>query len=144
SEEPVVAGGTYALNMIDCGGDGAVYACNLAESATVGAFTIYRWADDASTTPPAAAYGPADLFASDRAGDGLKVRGSGTGTEILVAHNGDEVARQVDRLSAGVARKIGRAARARALAEHTYAHRAAQFDAVIEGRGVGRPLEMAA
>ena len=66
------------------------------------------------------------------------------GTEILVAHNGDEVARQVDRLSAGVARKIGRAARARALAEHTYAHRAAQFDAVIEGRSVGRPLEVMA
>lgn len=63
------------------------------------------------------------------------------GKEILVAHNGDEVARQVDRLSAGAARKIGRAARARALAEHTYAHRAAQFDAVIEGRGVRRALE---
>ena len=66
------------------------------------------------------------------------------GTEILVAPHGDEVARQVDRLSAGVARKIGRAARARALAEHTYAHRAAQFDAVIEGRSVGRPLEVMA
>ncbi|MES2707729.1 MAG: immunoglobulin domain-containing protein [Verrucomicrobiota bacterium] len=89
-EEPIVAGGTYVLNMIDCGGDGAVYACNLAESATVGLFTIYRWADDASTTPPAVAYGPADLFASDRAGDGLKVRGTGTGTEILVGARNQE------------------------------------------------------
>jgi len=66
------------------------------------------------------------------------------GKEILVARNGDEVAQQVDRLSAGAARKIGRAARARALAEHTYAHRAAQFDAVIDGRGVARSVEVMA
>jgi spore maturation protein CgeB len=54
-------------------------------------------------------------------------------TEVLVAHNGDEVAQHVAALDAQRAQAIGQAAYRRVLAEHTYAHRAAQFDAVLEG-----------
>jgi spore maturation protein CgeB len=54
-------------------------------------------------------------------------------TEVLVARNGDEVAQHVRALDAARARAIGQAAYRRVLAEHTYAHRAAQVDAVLEG-----------
>jgi spore maturation protein CgeB len=55
------------------------------------------------------------------------------GREVLVARDGDEVAEHVEALDASRARQIGEAARQRILAEHTYAHRAAELDAVLEG-----------
>ena len=55
------------------------------------------------------------------------------GTEMLVARDGDEVAAHVRALDAQRAHAIGQAAYRRVLAEHTYAHRAAQLDAVLEG-----------
>ena len=57
-------------------------------------------------------------------------------SEVLVARNGVEVARQITTLTADRARRIGDAARRRVLAEHTYAHRAAQFEMVLEGCAV--------
>jgi len=62
------------------------------------------------------------------------------GTEMLVARDGEEVARQLESLDARKAHAIGQAAYGRVLAEHTYDHRAAQFDAVLQGRA----LEVAA
>ena len=56
------------------------------------------------------------------------------GTEILVADNGEEVAGHLDALDEKTARKMGEAARKRVLAEHTYALRAAEVEAVLEGR----------
>ncbi|HEY0337686.1 MAG TPA: glycosyltransferase [Burkholderiales bacterium] len=56
------------------------------------------------------------------------------GAEVLVAENGEGVAAHVERLDAASAQRIGRAAYARVLAAHTYAHRAAQFEALLEGR----------
>jgi len=56
------------------------------------------------------------------------------GTEVLVARNAEEVAGHVDRLDAAAARRMGAAARQRVLREHTYAHRAAQFEALMQGR----------
>jgi hypothetical protein len=61
-----------------------VYAANLAESNTVGAFTVYRWQDDDPATTPTVAYGPGDVFLSDRCGDQFKVRGEGATTQFLV------------------------------------------------------------
>jgi spore maturation protein CgeB len=54
------------------------------------------------------------------------------GREILVAASGEEVAAHLDRLDKNTARKIGQAARKRVLAAHTYAHRAAQVEWVLE------------
>lgn len=51
--------------------------------------------------------------------------------EILVARNGSDVAAWLDALSPERARKIGEAARRRALAEHTYARRVAQLEEVL-------------
>ncbi len=56
------------------------------------------------------------------------------GREILVASDGDAVARFVRDVSETQAREIGAAALSRVLAEHTYAHRAALLEAVLEGR----------
>ena len=51
--------------------------------------------------------------------------------EILVAHSGEEVAAQLDSLSADRAQEIGRAALRRVLAEHTYLHRAALVEEAL-------------
>lgn len=54
--------------------------------------------------------------------------------EVLVARDGHDVVRHLDALDRERARAIGVAARRRMLAEHTYAHRAAQIEEVIVGR----------
>lgn len=54
--------------------------------------------------------------------------------EILVAHNGDEVIEHLSTLNPARALSIGEAAFRRALAEHTYAKRAATVEAVLEGK----------
>jgi spore maturation protein CgeB len=54
--------------------------------------------------------------------------------EVLVAASAAEVAAHVDDLDPVRARRIGEAARQRVLREHTYAHRAAQFEHLLEGR----------
>ncbi len=59
------------------------------------------------------------------------------GTEVLVARNGDEVAQHVQALEASRAREVGQAAYRRVLSEHTYAHRAAQLDEVLQGCKAG-------
>jgi spore maturation protein CgeB len=60
--------------------------------------------------------------------------------EVLVARNGAEVAEHVRSLTPEQARRIGQAAFRRVLAEHTYAHRAEELEAVLEGeRFVGEP-----
>ena len=53
------------------------------------------------------------------------------GNEILVADDGAAVADLLEALTPARAQAIGNRARHRILAEHTYAHRAAQFDAIL-------------
>jgi spore maturation protein CgeB len=62
--------------------------------------------------------------------------------EVLVARNGEEVAELLGSLTPERALDLGREANRRVLAKHTYAHRAAQVESVIEGKmaltGAGR------
>jgi spore maturation protein CgeB len=51
--------------------------------------------------------------------------------EVLVARSGNEVAEHVRTLTPERARSIGEAGLRRVLAEHTYAHRAAQLEALL-------------
>lgn len=60
------------------------------------------------------------------------------GREILVARDGVEVARLVDKLSDVEARSIGQMALRRVLAEHTYTHRAIELMTLLEGRDTWR------
>lgn len=53
------------------------------------------------------------------------------GKEVLVARDGEEVVRWVREVDDGTARAIGRAARARALRDHSYDGRARQVDTVL-------------
>ena len=65
--------------------------------------------------------------------------------DILVAHDGAEVARILQQLTPARARAIGEAARKRVLAEHTYERRGALVDEVLKealARGSGSSLEM--
>jgi spore maturation protein CgeB len=55
------------------------------------------------------------------------------GTEVLVAHDGEEVADHLERIDAKIAASIGARARRRVLAEHTYDHRAAQVLEMLSG-----------
>jgi spore maturation protein CgeB len=54
------------------------------------------------------------------------------GDEVLVARDGQDVAEHLAMLTPERARAIGEAARARALAEHTYARRAAEVDVLLQ------------
>jgi len=53
--------------------------------------------------------------------------------EVLVAHDGEAVADHVARLNPRRAKEIGEAAFKRVTAHHTYAHRAGQVEALLEG-----------
>lgn len=55
------------------------------------------------------------------------------GREALVARDGEEVTEHLVALTEDAARRIGRAARERVLAEHTYAHRALEVERVLLG-----------
>ena len=57
--------------------------------------------------------------------------------EVLVARNGDEVAQLLQGLSQERAGKIGEAARKRVLAEHTYSHRALEFERCLDASQAG-------
>jgi spore maturation protein CgeB len=56
------------------------------------------------------------------------------GSEVLVAADGTDVAAHLDGLTAQRGRAIGERAMARTLADHTYARRAAQVDALLRNR----------
>lgn len=61
------------------------------------------------------------------------------GLEILVAESGEEVAKLAREVDPAKARRIGEAARRRALMEHTYAQRAEIVDAVLRAGRVAAP-----
>ena len=66
------------------------------------------------------------------------------GEEVLVARDGKDVAELVRALTPERAREIGKAALRRVLAEHTYADRGAQVDALLRREMANRRQEVAA
>jgi spore maturation protein CgeB len=66
------------------------------------------------------------------------------GEEVLVARDGQDVADHVRELTPERARAIGEAALRRVLAEHTYAHRGAEVDALLRTEMATRLEEVAA
>lgn len=65
------------------------------------------------------------------------------GKEILVAHDGAGVVEQLRSLRPDTARRIGKAAYARVLAEHTYQHRAEQVVQVLDGQSIAQRVKVA-
>ncbi len=80
-----IAGGTFLINQVAVGGDGAIYVGNLASPVTSGSipFKVYRWADENAATTPTLALST-DTITGGRMGDIIDLRGSGTST-ILAA-----------------------------------------------------------
>jgi spore maturation protein CgeB len=66
------------------------------------------------------------------------------GEEVLVARDGKDVAEHLRALTPERARQIGEAALQRVLAEHTYARRGAEVDALLRQELARRPEEVAA
>lgn len=62
--------------------------------------------------------------------------------ELLVARDAAEVAELLETLEPRRAKRIGEAAYRRVLSQHTYAHRAAQLEAVLEGGPAKAMLEV--
>jgi spore maturation protein CgeB len=54
------------------------------------------------------------------------------GRECLVANDGDDISEQLRRLTRAQAKEIGQAALRRILGEHTYAHRAAELELLLQ------------
>jgi len=81
----LVGGGTFDINMVAVGGDGAIYVGNLATGPV--SFSVYRWADDVPATLPTVAYSGVPL-AGARVGDSLAAIGSGALTLLAAGfHN---------------------------------------------------------
>lgn len=84
-----VTGGTFAVNNVGVGGDGAIYVGNLTTQSTTTPYKVYRWATEASV--PTVAYSGDGGLAGARIGDSLAVIGSGSQT-LLAAGFGSSPA----------------------------------------------------
>lgn len=73
-----ITGGTFAVNNVAVGGDGAIYVGNLTTQSTTTPYKVYRWATEASA--PTVAYTGDGGLAAARIGDSLAVIGSGSST----------------------------------------------------------------
>ncbi|MFN0068836.1 MAG: immunoglobulin domain-containing protein [Limisphaerales bacterium] len=93
---PIISGGTFALNLVGAADDGAVYAANLT-TANPPNLKVYRWANEATDTPVTLAFegdplaGIANPGSGQdiRFGDNFAVRGAGAGTQLaFTSRNG--------------------------------------------------------
>lgn len=82
----VVAGGTFVLSLVDVADDGVIYVCNLTTSAAAN-FNVYRWQDETSTPTIAFSGVPVAAAGTPRWGDDFRVRGSGSGTQLIASGN---------------------------------------------------------
>ena len=76
----VPAGGTFKVNAIDVGADGAIYVGNLSTAANSN-FKVYRWANESA--PATLAYD--GLTGLARTGDSFAATGSGSSTVLAAA-----------------------------------------------------------
>lgn len=81
-----ISGGTFALNMIAVGNDGAIYATNLKlGSASDNIFKVYKW--EAESSAPVAIYNDTALSTA-RIGDSFNVIGGGASTRLVGGYAG--------------------------------------------------------
>lgn len=74
-----VAGGTFALNMVVAGSDGAIYGANLVTDSSASPFRVYRWANESAIPTLVYSGNPG----TGRYGDSLALRGGGALTEMV-------------------------------------------------------------
>jgi len=79
-----ITGGTFAVNNIGVGGDGAIYVNNLTTQSTTSPLKVYKWATEASA--PVVAYSGNGGLAGARAGDSMAITGSGSSTRLALGY----------------------------------------------------------
>ena len=77
--------GTFAVDMIGTGDDGAIYVGNLTTQSTTTPFKVYKWATEGSI--PVVAYSGNGGLAGSRIGDDLAAIGSGSSTLLVAGYN---------------------------------------------------------
>ncbi|HPY29669.1 MAG TPA: hypothetical protein PLT00_05880 [Verrucomicrobiota bacterium] len=85
----IITGGNFAVNMIGITDDGVIYVGNLTTDTTGanGPFRLYRWADESAQPELVYSGDPSNGETEANArrfGDSLALRGTGTGTQILL------------------------------------------------------------
>jgi hypothetical protein len=80
--------GTFVLNAIGVGADGAIYAANLSTntSSATQPLKIYRWANEAAVPTVAFTGAPTGALGA-RFGDNFDARGAGTSTQLVLGGN---------------------------------------------------------
>jgi hypothetical protein len=85
-----ISGGTFAVNTIGVGGDGAVYVANLTTAVASGSpYKVYKWTTEGST--PTVALNTSTLLAGGRLGDSFAAFGSGSSTLLAAGFNSTPV-----------------------------------------------------
>ena len=77
-----VSGGTFAVNQVSVGGDGAIYVNNLTVQSTTSPLKIYRWTSELLS--PSLVYSGNAGLAGARVGDSMAVIGSGSSTRLVL------------------------------------------------------------
>jgi hypothetical protein len=80
-----ITGGTFLVNNIGVGSDGAIYVGNLTVQSTTSPLKIYRWGNELGA--PTVAYSGDGGLAGTRLGDSLAVNGAGSSTLISMGYN---------------------------------------------------------
>ncbi len=79
-----IAGGTFVVNAAAVSADGGIYVGNLTTNNTTTAYTVYKWATEAST--PTVALSTTALASGARVGDDLAAIGSGSSTQLAAGY----------------------------------------------------------
>ncbi len=83
-----VTGGTFPINQVRVGTDGAIYVASLASPVNPSVFKIYRWADESAASVPTVAFSTADSPVTlARLGDTLDIRGGGAGVVLIAGES---------------------------------------------------------
>ena len=84
----LINGGNFAVSMIGITDDGVIYVGNLTAAPANGPFKLYRWANESAQPQLVYSGDPSGGFlygtSPTRFGDSLALRGTGTGTQILL------------------------------------------------------------
>ena len=93
SDPNFIFGGTFAINMVAAGDDGAIYATNLSLDGTSTAFNLYSWENDSADAFAYNAFtGDPGNGNPERWGDSIDARGAGENTQVIIsARSGNAV-----------------------------------------------------
>lgn len=79
-----ISGGTFAVNTVAVGGDGAIYVNNLTTQSTTSPLKVYKWATEVAA--PVVAYSGDASLAGSRVGDSFAAIGSGVSTRLALGY----------------------------------------------------------